>query len=126
MTEPRTITIVVPGRPPNPNRIRGHWAKRNGIAQRWKQLAWGCALEQLPVRWRPMERATLEVVHVVPTKAARDHDNLVAGIKPCLDGLVRAGVVVDDSDRVLVSVTHRPEYEKGVAATRYTFTEVVA
>lgn len=123
---PRTITITVPGRPPNPNRIRGHWAKRNAIAQYWKAVAWGCANEALPARWRPLERATLEVVHVVPTRAARDHDNLVAGIKHCLDGLVRAGVVVDDSDRVLVSVTHRPEYRKGVAETVYIFTEVIA
>jgi hypothetical protein len=121
MTEPRTITIVVPGRPENPNRIRGHWSKRHGINVKWKTAACLAATEALPPGWEPMRRARMSVVHVVPTKAARDLDNLMAAIKPSLDGLVLAGVIADDSDRVLTAAEHRIEYVKGVAETRYTF-----
>lgn len=123
MTEPRTITIVVPGRPENPNRIRGHWSKRHGINVKWKTAAAWHAAAVLPRGWTPLTRARMTVVHVVPTKAARDLDNLVAAIKPSLDGLVLAGVIADDSDRVLTAAEHRIEYVKGVAETRYTFEE---
>lgn len=124
MAEPRTVTVVVPGRPPNPNRIRGHWTKRHAITVHWKRLAQLMAAEALPSRWRPMARARLDVVHVVPTHGPRDLDNLQAGIKASLDGLVLGRVIADDSDRVLVAINHSIEYRKGVSATEYRFTEV--
>jgi Holliday junction resolvase RusA-like endonuclease len=119
----RTVTVVVPGRPPNPNRIRGHWTKRHAITVHWKRLAQLLAQEALPSRWQPMTRARLDVVHVVPTKGPRDLDNLAAAIKASLDGMVLARVIADDSDRVLTAITHSIEYRKGEAATKYTFTE---
>lgn len=122
----RSVTVVVPGRPENPNRIRGHWAKRHGINTRWKAAAAWHAMESLPGDWEPLRRARMYVVHVVPDRRARDLDNLVAGIKASLDGLVLAGVIADDSDRVLVAAEHTIEHVKGVAETRYTFTEVPA
>jgi Holliday junction resolvase RusA-like endonuclease len=122
----RSITIVVPGRPENPNRIRGHWAKRHAITVKWKTAAARHATAALPAGWEPMRRARMSVVHVVPTRAARDLDNLVAAIKASLDGIVLAGVIADDSDRVLVSASHVIEHIKGVAETRYTFEEEAA
>jgi Holliday junction resolvase RusA-like endonuclease len=119
----RSITVTVPGRPENPNRIRGHWGRRAGINARWKRDAAWYARQVLPPDWQPLTRASLHVVHVVPTRAARDIDNLVAAIKGSLDGLVDAGVVTDDSDRVLSEVRHTIEYVKGVAETRYRFEE---
>lgn len=119
----RTVTVVVPGRPPNPNRIRGHWTKRHAITVHWKRLAQLMAAEALPSRWAPMQRARLDVVHVVPTRGPRDLDNLAASIKASLDGMVLAHVIADDSDRVLVAITHAIAYRKGEAATEYTFTE---
>lgn len=119
----RTITVTVPGRPENPNRIRGHWSKRHAINVKWKTAAAWHARVALPDGWAPMRRARMSVIHVVPTRAARDLDNLVAAIKASLDGIVLAGVIADDSDRVLVAAEHTIEHIKGVAETRYTFTE---
>lgn len=126
MTTVRSITVVVPGRPENPNRIRGHWSKRHGINVKWKTAAAWHAAMVLPGGWKPMRRARMSVVHVVPDRRARDLDNLVAAIKASLDGIVLAGVIADDSDRVLTGADHRIEYVKGVAETRYTFTEEAA
>ena len=118
----RAVTIVVPGRPPNPNVARRyHWRTRHSTDQAWKALAVAAAQQALPVAWTPLTKARMSVVHVVPTKARRDPDNLAAGIKASLDGLVLGGVIADDSDRVLVSVSHTIEYVKGVTETRYTF-----
>lgn len=122
---PRTVTIVIPGRPPNPNRTRRyHWRVRHRSDREWRTAARVHALHVLGREWSgPMTRARLEVIHVVPTKARRDPDNLAAGIKASLDGMVDAGVIADDSDRVLVVITHRIEHVKGVTETRYTFVE---
>jgi crossover junction endodeoxyribonuclease RusA len=119
--EPESVIVVVPGRPPNPNRTRRyHWRARHRADQEWRQAG---RLSAHGLRRTPMQRATLDVVHVVPDRRRRDLDNLTASIKAVLDGIVDAGVIADDSSRVLVSVTHRIEHEPGVAATRFTFTE---
>lgn len=116
------ITITIPGRPPNPNRTRRyHWRTRHRVDQEWKAAGATLARQALPAGWTPLQQARMSVVHVVPTKARRDPDNLAAGIKATLDGIVLGGVIADDSDRVLVSVTHTIEYVKGVTETRYTF-----
>ena len=45
----------------------------------------------------------LEIRWGLPDKRRRDFDNLVARTKPYIDGLVRAGIVGDDSIRDFVS-----------------------
>jgi hypothetical protein len=47
----------------------------------------------------PMQYAEVRVAIVVPTNADRDWDNGVASLKPIFDGMVAAGIVVDDSIR---------------------------
>ena len=51
--------------------------------------------------WRekvtPCESAHVVLVYVPRDKRGRDRDNLVATLKPCIDGLVDAGIVPDDT-----------------------------
>lgn len=43
-------------------------------------------------------RVKVELIYTPATRRRRDADNLVAALKPLVDGLVDAGVVADDDD----------------------------
>ena len=62
--------------------------------------------EQMP-RGKPLEKATVKFTFIKPTRGRRDKDNLIAAAKPYQDGLVLAGVIVDDSP----DATEAPEEE---------------
>ena len=120
----RSILVVIPGRPPSPNRQRVHWRVRHRSDQQWRTEARLTAELALPGDWPgPLARATLDVVHVVRDRRRRDIDNLAGATKSSLDGMVDAGLLADDSATVLVSITHRVEHVPGLTETRYTFTE---
>jgi Holliday junction resolvase RusA-like endonuclease len=65
---------------------------------------------------------TISIEFVVPDRRRRDLDNLISGQKPCLDGIVAAGVIADDSTEVIRSVSYSVRYEKGVSETVYRIT----
>lgn len=44
------------------------------------------------------KRVRVTLVYTPATRRTRDSDNLVGTMKPCVDGLVDAGVVADDDD----------------------------
>ena len=93
------LEVDVPGIPPNPNR-RLHWAvlaRSRSDFRGWTKLA---AKDALARSGRsddfPLRAATLEATFFVKTHRRRDPDNLLASLKPLVDGLVDAGVLVDD------------------------------
>jgi crossover junction endodeoxyribonuclease RusA len=45
----------------------------------------------------PLDRPVVELHLIPPNRTRRDADNLVPTAKPCVDGLVDAGVIPDDS-----------------------------
>ena len=49
----------------------------------------------------PMERAHITITWRAKDKRTRDIDNLLASMKGSIDGLVEAGVIVDDSAKHL-------------------------
>ena len=59
---------------------------------------------------RPYERAHITITWVAKDKRRRDTDNLFSSMKAYIDGLVEAGLLVDD-DAMRVSYTLR--YERG-------------
>jgi hypothetical protein len=77
------------------HRSRVHWAKRHRHDRQWREaVGWAAKDWRLP--------APFDFAHVVFTRFSSsepDHDNLVASCKPLVDGLVDAGVLVDDSPR---------------------------
>ena len=92
----------------NPNK-RLHWAGLYRAKRDAKQEACLRVVEQGRPH-QPLESALLEITWVAKSKRRRDADNLFASMKPYIDGLVMAGVLVDDSaDRVQYEL----RYERG-------------
>lgn len=121
----RTVEIRIAGRPPTPNERR-HYRVIAQDNARWKGIAQTAAWNAMGEHFGPpMRRVDIEVEFIVPTKGRRDRDNLISSIKPCTDGIVSAGVLVDDSDDVINDLRFpRPRHVPGVTATVYRITEL--
>jgi hypothetical protein len=121
----RTVEITIPGRPPTPN-SRRHFmvvAKEN---RAWADRARAAAIHSTGGNIGPaMKAAELEITFVVATRIDHDWDNLIASTKPLTDGLVLAGLLADDSERVIRRITFPAiRYDRGNAATIYRITEL--
>jgi len=90
--------------------------KINRITQKAQSDTIARIREQIP-RGKPLERATVTITFVVPTRARRDLDNLIAAAKPFQDGLVLAGVIADDNTGVIKTEYPGIVYEKGKSMT---------
>lgn len=80
--------------PPSYNRFGGRknvWEYREE-KKRWEQLV---KLKCRPVPEKPLSRAVVRITYFFRTKGRRDPDNYSG--KFILDGLVRAGIICDDS-----------------------------
>ena len=91
------MTIHLPGHPPTANQLHrmdhiSRWRSR----QEWKQAAWLGALEA-GMGKAGISPARLHVTYFFTTHRERDFDNLVAGLKGAIDGLVAAQVIPSDS-----------------------------
>lgn len=80
--------------PPLSLNDRGHWATKARMVRDVRDTVHTLAqVTKIPAYGR-----ILVELHYVPRdNRRRDADNLVATLKPCIDGLVDAGVVLDDS-----------------------------
>jgi crossover junction endodeoxyribonuclease RusA len=80
-------------RPPlNHNKRLNRWAKAKLVAQVRRDVAWIARGRAIP----QAERITVQL-HYAPGRGGRyDPMNFTATTKPAIDGLVDAGVVVDD------------------------------
>lgn len=105
----RVLEIAIPGIPPRPNATRRRdWHKNAEEGAEWRRTAY---LSGLDVARRsgfvdelPFLRADVEYEFLLE-RAAGDLDNLVAASKPILDGIRDAGIIVDDSIRVVSRLT---------------------
>ncbi len=93
------VVIVIPEIPPSLNEwARWHNQKANKEKQRWGELVWACARQQLGIggiRKCGFARAEVTLKYFFPSNARRDPDNYSG--KFIMDGLVSAGILVDDS-----------------------------
>lgn len=70
-----------------------HWVKAKKVRE-WREAAcWLARAAKIP----QCERVRVELHYMPAQERRRDPDNLVASMKPIVDGLVDAGVVVDDT-----------------------------
>ena len=85
---------------------RIHYRERNRRTGALKDAACVLARQQ---RIPALERISVLVEYQPPDRRHRDADNAAtASGKPCIDGLVMAGVIADDeSPRYVTEVTHR-------------------
>jgi len=98
------LVIDVPGLPPSQNARMG-FRERARENLKWKRLVGMLVAGKKPPS--PLLKATGDVV--LHSSRPRDHDNLIASIKPLWDGLVEAGVLSDDTWEVIGCPTYRWE-----------------
>jgi crossover junction endodeoxyribonuclease RusA len=110
---PLKLRLPWPPKELSPN-ARVHWAEKQRETRAYR---WECFSEARPYRYLPQCRATgprsAKVVFVVPNKRKRDLDNCMAMLKPCWDGLVDAGVLVDDDSKHLKLGAPEMRVQKG-------------
>lgn len=89
-------------KPPLSLNDRSHWRVKAKTTKRVREWVAQSAWYSVP----PCAAAVVEL-HYVPRDARRrDRDNLVATLKPCMDGLVDAGVIPDDTPEYLTWTVH--------------------
>ena len=89
---------MLPPRELNPN-WRGHWGDRAHAAQAFRHAARVCALNDSRFSHPSFSRARVTVKLYVPDRRhrPRDLDNLLASLKPAMDGCIDAGIIRDDA-----------------------------
>ena len=110
---PRTYTIALPaGLKLLSLNDREHWGARHRKTQALKDAAIVMARK---ARLPRLERVCVVVELQPPDLRRRDADNPVLSAKACIDGLVAAGCLPDDSAQYVTSVagTIGPVYPKG-------------
>ncbi len=105
--------IEIPGRLPSLNDIIEAAKKGKGKYQPYaimkerytSEIGW--LAKKLPA----YERVDITITWHEPNRR-RDPDNVVGGTKFVMDGLVAGGVIKDDSQRYVNSITHQFEVDK--------------
>ena len=98
------ITLPLPPACLSPN-ARVHWAAKAKAAKTMRELAclnakaW-CNENENTYPWR---EATMQLTFYFKTAARRDPDNCLSSCKSVIDGIVDAGVLLDDD-----MITHLP------------------
>ena len=101
------MKIEIPGRLPGLNEIidaaKSHYAKYSTEKKEYtEEVAWLAKQARLP----KYEKAYLVITWFEPN-GRRDPDNVMAGQKFILDGLVQAGVLPGDSQKYILGIYHR-------------------
>lgn len=87
------LEVEIEGLPATYNKIsRKHWAVKVKEAQKWKDLVKIYTNGKLPKK--PLDKALIKFTRV--SSACPDSDGLVSGFKHVQDGLINAGVIVND------------------------------
>ncbi|HWL54289.1 MAG TPA: hypothetical protein VNQ90_17750 [Chthoniobacteraceae bacterium] len=98
-----TIILPLPAKRLSPNCVvatrGGRFAKASAV-KRYRAMAKE-AVEAACVETGPWERALATVTFFWPDNRRRDEDNAVASLKAAYDGIVDAGLIVDDNSRHL-------------------------
>lgn len=108
--------ILVPlpwDRPPLSLNDRDHWAVK---ARKTKAARAETAIAAALARTPSLDAAAVTIVWRVPNNRERDNDNLVATLKPAIDGLRDAGVLASDSWRHVTRISARIDAPNGPAA----------
>jgi hypothetical protein len=93
------LRVVLAGTPPSPNRsVTKHYMANRAVFNQWKADTTLLAMHASDqAAWvRPDGRCRVTFLFRYPDRIRRDPDNAAASIKPVMDGLVAAGVLVDD------------------------------
>lgn len=78
-------------------KLRGHWTKNHRENCHWDTMIYSLVRYKLPPT--PLNKAKIKIVRHFWAKM--DFDGLVGSLKPVVDALVTAGVLIDDKWDVL-------------------------
>ena len=92
----------------NPNRFKNRFQLASAKKQA-KEDSFALVMSQGKPD-RPFQKAHITITWVAKDKRRRDTDNLLASMKAYIDGLVTAGLIVDDSAD---HVSYTLQYERG-------------
>jgi Holliday junction resolvase RusA-like endonuclease len=96
------LTLPFPPASLSPNRARSlHWAQKARIAAQYREECGWAAKAVWGDRPPLTTPVTLAVTFVVADGRRHDKDNLISAFKSGLDGLVDAGVLLDDDYRLV-------------------------
>lgn len=100
--------FIIPGRLPDLNEIidaaRSHWSKSAEQKKTYTDMVYWCVKKaHLPKMQRVKVRITW-----FESNAQRDPDNIHAGVKFIMDGLVLAGIIPNDTQRYVADIFHDP------------------
>lgn len=116
------MTITLKGIPPSLNRFAGRknvWEYRS-YKEQWTRAVWLTCAASKDRPEQPYSKAVVEITYFFPDHRRHDADNYAG--KFLLDGLTKAGVIVDD-DLSHISVTVVGDYDKQNPRTQVTITE---
>lgn len=108
------IQITIPSIPPSLNVwSRMHWSKAAKIKKQWEQYIYYLTYNLYETRNKaiyPLQKAKVRIKFYFRTNARRDIDNM--NQKFLLDGLVKAGIIADDSVKVIGQVEVEASVDK--------------
>ena len=117
------LRIVIKGTPPTLNRFSGRenaWAYRQA-KQEWTLKAWAACRQAADRPKEPYQYAKVSIMYYFARRIRHDADNYSG--KLFMDGLTKAGVIVDDDmDHIKVEIAGG--YDKRYPRTEITIEEV--
>ncbi|MFA9432922.1 MULTISPECIES: hypothetical protein [unclassified Egicoccus] len=100
----RSYTLEIPDMPVWNANSRGHHHERARKVRSWRDaVAWIAAADGIPA----LDLVEIELVMIPADRRRRDVDNIAGVLKPCIDGLRDAGVLIEDDARHVRAVTCR-------------------
>ena len=116
------MKIVIPGEFPTMNEIieasKRHWASYSSMKRTYTSLV-ALYARKLP----KVEKADITITWVCKNRR-QDPDNITAGTKFLMDGLVEAGVLENDGWKQIGDITHRFEVDKANPRVEIELSEV--
>lgn len=110
-----TYKIVIPGELPDLNTIiaeskrgRGKWQPYNEMKQEHTNIVAWIAKSEIK---KKLEKIDLEITWICRNRR-KDKDNIMAGTKFILDGLVTAGVIENDGWKQIGDINHKFKVDK--------------
>lgn len=101
MTQPYTLDIYIPGLPKIfSNGPHGQWRGQWAAKRKWTNLVILAVGHKKPPK--PLTKA--KVILTRYSSVRPDKDNRIISFKPILDGLKKAGVIIDDNDDVVDTI----------------------
>ena len=117
-------TIIIPGELPDLNEIieasKNHWGSYSSLKKANTQLVAFCTKQATKQKYKKID---LEITWYCKNKR-KDKDNIMAGTKFILDGLVAAGVIQNDGWTNVGDIRHKFDVDKQDPRVEVRITEV--